>query len=65
MIAVLPGAIALMRSENLKSIIALSLGITMGVEIVSIILAYFIDIPPSGIATIILGTIYGVFTFKE
>jgi zinc/manganese transport system permease protein len=64
-IAVLPGAIALMRSENLKSIIALSLGITMGVEMVSIILAYFIDIPPSGIATIILGTIYGVFTFKK
>lgn len=64
-IAVLPGAIALMLSDDLRKILGISIFLTLGVEVSSIVLAYFTNIPPSGIATIILGLIYGAVLLKR
>ncbi|WP_297068953.1 metal ABC transporter permease [Thermococcus sp.] len=64
-VAVLPGAIALMSSSNVRKILGVSLSLTLGVELSSVILAYLTDIPPSGLATIMLGVIYGVLLFRR
>lgn len=64
-IAVLPGAIALMLSDDLRRILGISIFLTLGVEILSIVLAYITNIPPSGIATIIIGVIYGAVLLKR
>ncbi len=64
-IAVLPGAIAMMVSSNIKKILAVSLFLTLTVELLSIVMAYKTNIPPSGIATIMLGAIYGVLLFRR
>ncbi|NJE42019.1 metal ABC transporter permease [Thermococcus sp. GR6] len=64
-VAVLPGAIALMVSDNIRKILAVSLFLTLGIQLSSVILAYFTDIPPSGIATIMLGVIYGSLLFRR
>ena len=64
-IAVLPGAIALMLSNDFRKILGISLGLTLSVQVLSIILAYFTDIPPSGIATIILGLVYGTLVLRR
>ena len=59
-VAVLPGAIALMVSNDLRKVLAVSLFTTLTVQLSSIVLAYYTAIPPSGIATVILGAIYGL-----
>ncbi|GAB6102075.1 metal ABC transporter permease [Thermococcus atlanticus] len=64
-IAVLPGAIAMMVSSNIRKILGVSLFLTLGVELLSILMAYRTDIPPSGIATIMLGLIYGALLFRR
>jgi zinc/manganese transport system permease protein len=64
-IAVLPGAIALMLSEDIRKILAISLLVTLFVQLFSVGAAYFTAIPPSGIATIILGLIYGILLAKR
>ncbi len=64
-IAVLPGAIAMMTSRNIQKILGVSLFLTLAVELISLITAYLTDIPPSGIATIMLGAIYGVLLFRR
>lgn len=64
-VAVLPGAIALMVKSDLRKVIGLSLFLTLGIQLSSVILAYFTDIPPSGLATIMLGVIYGVILFRR
>ncbi|HIP74979.1 MAG TPA: metal ABC transporter permease [Thermococcus paralvinellae] len=64
-IAVLPGAIAMMLSDDLRKIVGISLFLTLGIEILSILLAYATNIPPSGIATILLGMIYGTLVFRK
>ncbi|MDV3104316.1 metal ABC transporter permease [Thermococcus waiotapuensis] len=64
-VAVLPGAIALMLSDNIRKILAISLLVTLTVQLVSIGTAYFTAIPPSGIATILLGLIYGALLTRR
>jgi len=64
-IAVLPGAIALMLSNDLRKILGISLALTLSIQILSIILAYLTNIPPSGIATIMLGFVYGVLVLRR
>ncbi|WP_457752528.1 metal ABC transporter permease [Thermococcus sp.] len=64
-VAVLPGAIALIVSKDIRKVIGVSLFLTLGVQLSSVILAYFTDIPPSGLATIMLGIIYGVLLFRR
>lgn len=64
-VAVLPGAIALMVSEDIREILAVSLFLTLAVQLSSVVLAYITDIPPSGIATIMLGAIYGALLFRR
>ncbi|NJE08724.1 metal ABC transporter permease [Thermococcus sp. M39] len=64
-VAVLPGAIAMMLSDDLRKIVGISLFLTLCIEILSIFLAYATNIPPSGIATILLGIIYGTLVFKK
>lgn len=64
-VAVLPGAIALMVSNDLRKVLAVSLFTTLGIQLSSIILAYYTAIPPSGIATIILGLIYGALLLRR
>lgn len=64
-VAVLPGAIALMVSSDLRKVLAVSLFLTITVQLSSVVLAYFTGIPPSGIATIILGTVYGALLFRR
>ncbi len=64
-VAVLPGAIALMVSNDLRKVLAVSLFTTLSIQLSSIILAYYTAIPPSGIATIILGLIYGALLFRR
>lgn len=64
-VAVLPGAIALMVSSDVRKVLAVSLFLTLSVQLSSVVLAYFTDIPPSGLATIMLGIIYGVLLFRR
>ena len=64
-VAVLPGAIALMVSSDVRKVLAVSLFLTLSVQLSSVVLAYFTDIPPSGLATIMLGVIYGVLLFRR
>jgi len=64
-VAVLPGAIALMVSSDLRKVLGVSLFLTLGVQLSSVLLAYVTDIPPSGLATLILGAIYGVLLFRR
>ena len=64
-VAVLPGAIALMLSNDLRKILGISLALTLSIQILSIILAYLTNIPPSGIATIMLGFVYGVLVLRR
>jgi len=64
-VAVLPGAIALMMSSDIRKILGVSLFLTLGVELSSVVLAYFTSIPPSGLATIMLGVIYGALLFRR
>ncbi|NPA47771.1 MAG: metal ABC transporter permease, partial [Thermococci archaeon] len=59
-VAVLPGAIAITLSDDMRRIILISLVLTLSVQLVSVFAAYETSIPPSGIATIIFGVIYGV-----
>jgi len=64
-IAVLPGTIATMLSNDLRKILGISLGLTLSVQVLSIVLAYLTDIPPSGIATIMLGVVYGLLLLRR
>ncbi|WP_258084303.1 metal ABC transporter permease [Thermococcus thermotolerans] len=64
-VAVLPGAIALMVSSDIRKVLAVSLVLTLAIQLSSVILAYFTDIPPSGLATIMLGIIYGALLFRR
>ncbi|NJE04609.1 metal ABC transporter permease [Thermococcus sp. M36] len=64
-VAVLPGAIALMVSSDMRKVLGVSLFLTLGVQLSSVALAYLTDIPPSGIATIMLGAIYGAVVFRR
>lgn len=64
-VAVLPGAIALMVSSDMRKVIGVSLFLTLGVQLSSVLLAYSTDIPPSGLATIMLGVIYGALLFRR
>ncbi|ASJ12573.1 metal ABC transporter permease [Thermococcus thioreducens] len=64
-VAVLPGAIALMVRSDIRKVLAVSLMLTLVIQLSSVILAYFIDIPPSGLATIMLGIIYGALLFRR
>ena len=64
-VAVLPGAIALMVSEDLRRIVLTSLLVTLAVQLSSVVIAYFTSIPPSGIATIILGILYGALLLRK
>ncbi|MBP1910833.1 metal ABC transporter permease [Thermococcus stetteri] len=64
-VAILPGAIALMVSSDLKKVLAISLLLTLAVQLSSVVLAFFTAIPPSGIATIILGFVYGGLLFRR
>ncbi|ACS33592.1 metal ABC transporter permease [Thermococcus gammatolerans] len=64
-VAVLPGAIGLMVSDNLKKVVLTSLLVTLTVQLSSVIIAYFTSIPPSGIATIILGIVYGILLVRK
>jgi zinc/manganese transport system permease protein len=64
-VAVLPGAISLMLSEDVRKIVVLSLSVTLFVQLFSVGVAYFTEIPPSGIATILLGIIYGVLLARR
>jgi len=64
-VAVLPGAIALMVSSDLRKVIGVSLFVTLGVQLFSVALAYFTNIPPSGLATILLGAIYGALLVRR
>jgi len=64
-VAVLPGAIALMVSSDLRKVLAVSLALTLVIQLSSIVLAYYTAIPPSGIATIMLGVIYGALLFRR
>ncbi len=64
-VAVLPGAIALMVSRDMRKVLGVSLLLTLGIQLTSVILAYSIDIPPSGLATIMLGITYGVLLFRR
>ncbi len=59
-VAVLPGAVAIMVSGDIRRILTVSLVLTLSVQLISLFVAYLTSIPPSGIATIILGVIYGV-----
>ncbi len=64
-VAVLPGAIALMVSSDLRKVLGTSLLVTLGVQLSSVALAYITNIPPSGLATIMLGAIYGALLFRR
>jgi len=64
-VAVLPGAIALMVSSDLRKVLGMSLLVTLGVQLSSVALAYFTNIPPSGLATIMLGLIYGTLLLRR
>ncbi|WP_456367894.1 metal ABC transporter permease [Thermococcus sp.] len=64
-VAVLPGAIALMVSTDLRKVLAISLFLTLAVQLTSVILAFSTTIPPSGIATVFLGLIYGGLLFRR
>ncbi len=64
-IAILPGAIAMMITDNLRKVVLASLGITLTVQVVSIGVAYYTAIPPSGIATVLLGIIYGLLLARR
>lgn len=64
-IAVLPGAIGIMLSEDLRKIVLASLLVTLVVQLSSVVIAYFTAIPPSGIATIILGAVYGALLLRK
>ncbi|WP_042701642.1 metal ABC transporter permease [Thermococcus sp. PK] len=64
-VAVLPGTIAVMLSSDLRKILGISLGLTLSVQVLSIVLAYLTDIPPSGIATIVLGLVYGLLVLRR
>jgi len=59
-VAILPGAIALMLSRDMHTILLISLTLTLSVQLMSLFVAYETSIPPSGIATIIFGIMYGV-----
>ncbi|AEC51157.1 membrane protein [Pyrococcus sp. NA2] len=63
-LAVLPGAIASTISRGIRELVAVSLLLTLVIQVVSIFLGYYFNIPPSGLATIFLGTIYGILTFR-
>jgi len=64
-VAVLPGAIALMVKDDLRGVVALSLLLTLGVQLSSVLLAYPTGLPPSGLATLMLGAIYGALLFRR
>ncbi|MFA4639484.1 metal ABC transporter permease [Pyrococcus kukulkanii] len=64
-LAVLPGAIALTLSRDLRGLIGLSLGITLLTQVSSVILGYLLDVPPSGLATVFLGTLYGALMVRR
>jgi zinc/manganese transport system permease protein len=64
-VAILPGAIALMVSRDLRKVLAVSLATTLGVQLISLGLAYYTAIPPSGIATLFLGAIYGLLLARR
>ncbi|AFK23112.1 metal ABC transporter permease [Pyrococcus sp. ST04] len=64
-LAVLPGAIALTLSKNVRELIAWSLAITLSTQIISVILGYGLGVPPSGLATIFLGTAYGALALRR
>ncbi|ASJ03212.1 ABC transporter [Thermococcus profundus] len=64
-VAVLPGAIGVMLSEDLRRIVLTSLLVTLTVQLSSVVVAYFTAIPPSGIATILLGAIYGALLVRK
>ncbi|AMQ17864.1 metal ABC transporter permease [Thermococcus peptonophilus] len=64
-VAILPGAIALMISSDLRNVLGISLLLTLTVQLTSVVLAYFTAIPPSGIATIMLGIVYGALLFRR
>ncbi len=59
-VAVLPGAIAIMLSSDMRNILLVSISLTLSVQLISLFVAYETSIPPSGIATIIFGAMYGV-----
>ncbi|CAB49439.1 metal ABC transporter permease [Pyrococcus abyssi] len=58
-LAVLPGAIAMSIARRIRELVAISLGLTLTIQVASTFLGYYFDIPPSGLATILLATIYG------
>ncbi|BAD84993.1 ABC-type manganese/zinc transport system, permease component [Thermococcus kodakarensis KOD1] len=64
-VAILPGAIALMVSSDFRKVLGISLLLTLTVQLTSVVLAYFTAIPPSGIATIMLGIVYGALLFRR
>ncbi len=64
-VAILPGAIALMVSNDLRKVLGVSLFVTLTVQLSSVALAYFMNIPPSGLATIALGIIYGALLIRR
>ena len=64
-VAVLPGAIGIMVSDNLRKVILTSLLVTLTVQVSSVVIAYFTSIPPSGIATMILGVTYGILLTRK
>lgn len=64
-VAILPGAIALMVSSDLRKVLGISLLLTLTVQLTSVVLAYLTAIPPSGIATIMLGIVYGALLFRR
>ncbi|NJF24391.1 metal ABC transporter permease [Thermococcus sp. Bubb.Bath] len=64
-IAVLPGAIAMMLGGDIRRITLASLSVTLTIQLSSVLIAYFTAIPPSGIATIILGAVYGALIMRR
>ncbi|AEH23940.1 metal ABC transporter permease [Pyrococcus yayanosii] len=58
-VAVLPGAIAMSLAKSVRELMGISLAITLSVQLASVLLGYVLDMPPSGIATIFLGMLYG------
>jgi len=64
-VAVLPGTIAMMLSNDLRKILGISLGLTLLVQVLSTVLAYLTNIPPSGMATIMLGAVYGILVLRR
>lgn len=54
-----------MVSSDFRKVLGISLLLTLTVQLTSVVLAYFTAIPPSGIATIMLGIVYGALLFRR